>query len=367
MISRAIGLMSGTSLDGVDVALLDTDGESRLAPGPTLFQPYTPADRVLLRHALEAARTLETRTARSAPIAEAEALVTDRHVTAVERFLADHAIDRSSVDLIGFHGQTVLHRPDVRLTVQIGDGGALARRLRLPVVADMRAADVAAGGQGAPLVPIYHRALVEAASLGGSTLVINLGGVGNVSFIRPGQDPIAFDTGPGNALIDDLMLERTGSAFDQDGAAASAGTVDPATLATLLAHPYFSLPAPKSLDRNAFSRKAVDALSTEDAAATLTAFTAATIAAALPHLPGPPERAIVCGGGASNPAIMRALGSRLPCPVLTGAAFGWQPDAIEAQAFAYLAVRSTRRLPLTFPGTTGVSQPLTGGVLLNPS
>ncbi len=363
---RAIGLMSGTSLDGVDIALLETDGEGLTKAGPTGFEPYSDADRDTLRSALVAATALRARTERPPPLDRAEVLVTERHAAAVERFLSNHSVARSAVDVIGFHGQTVLHRPDARLTVQIGDGAVLARQLGIPVVCDMRAADVAAGGQGAPLVPIYHQALVAAAGLGGPTLVINLGGVGNVTLVVAGRDPIALDTGPGNALVDDLMLERTGTAVDRDGAAAAAGHVDATALAALLDHPYFDLPPPKSLDRNAFSRAPVAGLSTADAAATLTAFTAATVAAALSQLPAQPERAIVCGGGASNPSMMRALAARLPCEVVTGAELGWSQDAVEAQAFAYLAVRSRRNLPLTFPTTTGVASPMTGGVLFTP-
>ena len=364
--TRAIGLMSGTSLDGVDIALIDTDGESRIATGPVGFEPYDERDRALLREALGTARDLQDRTSRPAPLDRAEHLVTEQHVTAVSRFLERYGIAREAIAVVGFHGQTVLHRPSDRLTVQIGDGAMLAERLGIKVVADLRAADVAAGGQGAPLVPVYHRALVRDGMLVGATLVINIGGVSNVTYVAGDDDPVAWDTGPGNALIDDLMLERTGSAIDRDGATAAAGHVDVKALARLLDHSFFALPPPKSLDRNDFTRTAVDALSTPDAAATLTAFTAAAIAACLTHLPQPPARAVVCGGGAHNAALMGALRGRMPCPVMTGRDLGWLPDAIEAQAFAYLAVRSCRGLPLTFPTTTGVSAALSGGVLFRP-
>lgn len=358
--------MSGTSLDGVDLAVIDTDGENRIAIGPVGFEPYGDDDRALLREALGTARTLRDRTSRPVPLDRAEDLVTMQHAKAVSRFLERHGIARDALDVVGFHGQTVLHRPEDRLTVQIGDGAALARRLGIQVVADLRAADVAAGGQGAPLVPVYHRALVRAARFEGATLVVNIGGVSNITFVAGDEDPLAWDTGPGNALIDDLMLQRTGSAIDRDGATAASGVVDGEALARLLDHPYFALPPPKSLDRNDFTRTAVEALSTQDAAATLTAFTAAAIATCLPHLPQRPARAVICGGGAHNAALMRALGGRLTCPVMTGSAIGWLPDAIEAQAFAYLAVRSCRGLPLTFPTTTGVPAALSGGVLFRP-
>jgi anhydro-N-acetylmuramic acid kinase len=364
---RAIGLMSGTSMDGIDVAFVETDGRALAHTGPASFYPYDETERALLRAAIAEAATVEDRTARLGKVGEAERLITTRHAEAVDAFIAEHSLQRKAIDVVGFHGQTVLHRPEKRLTIQIGDGRTLAAALGLTVAWDMRAADVAAGGQGAPLVPVWHRALVEADRMASPVLVINLGGVGNVTLVPVGEGhPIAFDTGPANALIDDLMLERTGVALDRDGRAASAGAVDAAALQLLLAHPYFSTPLPKSLDRNAFSRAAVDHLSTQDAAATLTAFTAQSVALSLRLLPAVPRLAIVCGGGARNPALMGALANALPCPVKSASALGWNGDAIEAQAFAYLAVRALEGLPLTFPTTTGAPAPLTGGVISRP-
>jgi anhydro-N-acetylmuramic acid kinase len=360
---RAIGLMSGTSMDGVDVALLETDGTARLVFGPTGFMPYADADRALLRDALARAASLEDRSARPAPLAEAERMVTARHAEAVERFLADHHIDPATIDVIGFHGQTVLHRPERRLTVQIGDGAALASRLGIDVAYDFRASDVAAGGEGAPLVPVYHRALVASSGLEGVVAVLNVGGVANITIVHGAAEPIACDTGPGNALIDDLMLARTGAPIDRDGATAARGTVDEAALALMLTHPFFRKPPPKSLDRNDFSLAAVEALSTQDAAATLTAFTAASAQSVFPLLAVPPRLAIVCGGGARNPTLMRELSARLPCEVTTAQALGWCGDAIEAQAFGFLAVRVLKGLPLTFPTTTRAPAPLPGGLL----
>ncbi|MCW6511127.1 anhydro-N-acetylmuramic acid kinase [Lichenifustis flavocetrariae] len=364
---KAIGLMSGTSMDGIDIALLDTDGEDRITFGPTGGIAYDESDRTILRAALTAATALTDRASRPRALADAERRVTDLHADAVDAFLRVHEIDRRSIDVVGFHGQTVLHRPERQLTVQIGDGARLAEILGLPVVADLRAADVAAGGQGAPLVPVFHRALVHAAALSMPALIINIGGVSNITFIPATGEPIACDTGPGNALIDDLMLERIGQSFDRDGAAAGSGTVDRDVLTQLMRHPYFDAPLPKSLDRNAFSRSLVESLSTADAAATLTAFTAASIARSLRHLPEVPRLAVVCGGGARNLAMMQALATALPCPLQPAEALGWQPDAIEAQAFAYLAVRSLRGLPLTFPTTTGVPRPLSGGLVFRPA
>jgi anhydro-N-acetylmuramic acid kinase len=364
--TRAIGLMSGTSIDGVDVAFVETDGKESIVLGGSGFFPYQEADRALLRAAVADAAALDDRAARPGALARAEAMITSRHAEAVEAFLAAQAIDPTTVELAGFHGQTVLHRPERRLTVQIGDGAGLAERLGIRVAYDFRAADVAKGGQGAPLVPVFHRALASAAGFTEPVVFINIGGVANLSFIVPGEEPIAFDTGPGNALVDDLMLKRRRLPFDRDGAAASRGRTDQAALEALLAHPFFAAPPPKSLDRNDFSGSMVEDLGTEDAAATLTAFTAAAIARALSHLPARPSRAIICGGGARNKSLMQGLADRLPCPVISAVAFGWSSDAMEAQAFAYLAVRRLKNLPITFPATTGVSTPLPGGILATP-
>ncbi len=350
-------------MDGIDIALLDTDGVGKIAFGPIDFEPYEGPDRALLRSAVAEAVSLEDRTARPGILAAAEDLVTTLHARAVERFISNHGVRRDRIDVVGFHGQTVLHRPERGLTVQIGDGADLARRCGLDVVADFRAADVAAGGQGAPLVPAFHRALANAAELTFPALLLNIGGVANITFLSAeGADPIACDTGPGNALIDDLMLERTGRAIDPGGATAASGSIDETILRQMLSHPFFERPPPKSLDRNAWSRAPVDKLSTADAAATLTAFTAASIAAAVARLPSRPSAAIVCGGGARNSTLMRELGARLPCSVRDAADLGWSGEAIEAQAFAYLAVRSRLGLPITFPTTTGVPAPIAGGV-----
>ena len=362
----AIGLMSGTSMDGIDLALIRSDGRSRVEAGPGASLAYAPSERALLREALAEAVRLTDRDRRPGKLAEAERLVTERHAGLVRSFLAREKLDPATIDVIGFHGQTVLHRPEQRLTVQIGDGEALAAACGIPVVFDMRAADVAAGGQGAPLVPAYHQALALASGLDLPLTVVNLGGVGNVTYVAAGHDPVAFDTGPANALIDDLMAERTGLAMDRDGAAALAGTVDAAALASLLTHSYFSAPPPKSLDRNAFSRAAVAGLSTPDAAATLVAFTAASVAAAERWFAEPPKLWIVCGGGSRNPAIMAGLAARVAGRVVTAETVGWSSELIEAQAFAYLALRSLEGLPLTFPSSTGVAAPLSGGRLARP-
>jgi anhydro-N-acetylmuramic acid kinase len=363
---RAIGLMSGTSMDAIDVALVETNGADSIVLGPTASYPYTEAERVLLRRALAEAAGLGDRTARPGALAEAEHMITLRHAGAVDAFLAERAIDRASIAVVGFHGQTVLHRPERHLTIQIGDGPALAAALGLLVAYDFRAADCAAGGQGAPLVPIFHHALAAAARFAEPVVTINIGGVANVSFLVPGRDPIACDAGPGNALIDDLMWTRTGAALDRDGVVAAQGRADEAILRGFLAHGYFAEPAPKSLDRNSFSAAPVAGLSTEDAAATLTAFTAAGIARALDLMPERATLAIVCGGGARNHTLMHELTQRLACKVTSAATFGWSVDAMEAQAFAFLAVRALNGVPITFPTTTGVARPLAGGILARP-
>ncbi|HML12037.1 MAG TPA: anhydro-N-acetylmuramic acid kinase [Xanthobacteraceae bacterium] len=362
----AVGLMSGTSLDGIDVALIKTDGERVASFGPAGYRPYAEGERDLLRRALAAAAGLSDRAARPGVLAEAEARVTDAHTRAVEDFLATHGIDRKDVAVVGFHGQTVLHRPERRLTVQIGDGAALARRLGVPVVFDLRAADIAAGGQGAPLVPVFHRALTADLRRPHPIAVLNIGGVANVTYID-GAELVACDTGPGNALIDDFMRATSAAAYDRDGAAAASGRVDAAWLAAALKDPFFAAPPPKSLDRNAFAHLDASGFALEDGAATLTAFTAAAVAAVVPLLPRAPRAWIVAGGGARNATLMRMLSERLaPATVEAAQTLGWSSDAIEAQAFAYLAVRSLNGLPITFPGTTGAPHPLTGGVLARP-
>jgi anhydro-N-acetylmuramic acid kinase len=365
----AIGLMSGTSQDGVDIALIDTDGETISHFGATACRPYTRDERTLLRSATAAAANLTDRNARPGLIAAAEDLVNTAHAEAVESFLGTNGLQPGDLAAVGFHGQTLLHRPERRLTVQIGDGRALAKRLGIPVVYDFRAADVAAGGQGAPLAPVFHQALVRKLGREMPVAVLNVGGVANVTYID-GEQLIACDTGPGNALLDDFLRVQTGQPLDVDGHHAAAGRVDERMIARLLEHPFFALPPPKSLDRNDFREwvgDTVDGIGTDDGAATLTALTAASVARVVPLLPRAPKSWIVAGGGARNPTLMRMLAERLaPAQVEAAHAVGWSADSLEAQAFAYLAVRSLRDLPLTFPGTTGAPRPLSGGVLVRP-
>ena len=348
---RVIGLMSGTSLDGVDAALVHTDGDRIGEFGPALTLPYTADLRADLRALLDRAGELASDD--PALLATTERL-TLHHAEAVRALGV-------SGDMIGFHGQTILHRPRERRTWQIGDAALLARQTGLPVAWDFRSADVSAGGQGAPLVPVFHAAL--AVGLPKPLAVLNIGGVANVTWI--GEDGIAaWDTGPGNALLDDFCLRHLGEPMDRDGRLCASGTPHEPTLARLLAHPFFARPAPKSLDRQDFAAALglVDALSVADGAATLAAFTARAVAAS--PWPAMPLVVLVAGGGRHNPAIMAALQKSLPCDVAPVEDVGWNGDALEAQCFAYLAVRVERGLPLSFPGTTGVMHPVTGGRIM---
>jgi anhydro-N-acetylmuramic acid kinase len=364
----AVGLMSGTSLDGVDAALINTDGQRVGRLGPTAYRPYTDEERSTLIAALAAARGMTERTARPHPIAQAEALVTKVHADLVNALLSAHGIDRDGVAIAGFHGQTILHRPDQRLTVQIGDGRTLAAAIGIPVAHDFRAADVAAGGEGAPLVPAFHRALAAGLDRPHPIAVLNVGGVANVTFIDGQADLIAFDTGPGNALIDDFVRGRTDQPYDRDGAIAAQGRADMAFVSNVLARDFFSRPPPKSLDRDDFADLDFAKFSTPDGAATLTALTAACVAHGVTHLPRPPAHWIVGGGGARNPTLLRMLRERVaPATVETADDVGWSSDALEAQAFAFLAVRTLMGLPITFPGTTGAPRPMAGGLIAKPS
>jgi anhydro-N-acetylmuramic acid kinase len=361
-LKRALGLMSGTSMDGIDVALLETDGDRALRHGPASGMPYPSDTRVKLRAALKEAPALKDRADRPATLAALERELTELNADAVAHFLQANGIDKATVDIIGYHGQTVLHDPDRAMTVQLGDGPLLAALTGINVAYDLRAADVAAGGQGAPLVPVYHRAL--AGLLDNLPVAfLNIGGVANVTWIGEDGRLLAFDTGPGNALLDDWMMKRASAVHDADGALAARGRVNPDALTALLTHGYFGKPPPKSLDREAFAPSPVEALSTEDGAATLTAFTAASIAKAREHMPREPRTWVVCGGGRKNRTLMSMLAGNVANAVVPAEAIGLNGDVIEAEAWAYMAVRSTMGLPITFPETTGVPAPMTGGVL----
>lgn len=378
-VMRALGLMSGTSMDGIDVALIQTDGDKIVSRGPSMTFPYSPETRARLAAGMIEAKGITERAERPGSLAALEAEVTELHAAAVNAFRRKQGIGRADIDVVGFHGHTVLHRPamvvietgpdgvpfevtEPGLTVQLGSGIGLSDLTALDVVHDLRAADVAAGGHGAPLVPVYHAAL--AAHLPQRPVVfVNIGGVANVTVVDREGEITAFDCGPGNALIDDWMVKHTGAALDVDGATAATGQVNEDVLRACLSHPFFSALPPKSLDRNAFDAALIEGMSVADGAATLTAFTACAIARAREHMHEEPELWVIAGGGRRNATLMGMIASRVQNAVVPAEAAGLCGDSLEAEAWAYLAVRSVKDLPITFPGTTGVPVPTTGGVL----
>ncbi|MCK5296651.1 MAG: anhydro-N-acetylmuramic acid kinase [Alphaproteobacteria bacterium] len=353
-ILKSLGLMSGTSMDGVDAAIIDTDGVNIFETGEAITIPYDDSLKEQLRSVLGEKD--------SSQLKEIENEMTLFHAEVVKKLLKKAKLSSKQIDVIGFHGHTISHNPKEKHTLQIGDGLLLAKKTGIKVVNRFRNADVEAGGQGAPLVPIYHDALCK--DFEKPVAVLNLGGVGNVTFIGSKDDLLAFDTGMGNALIDDFMLQKTGKAIDIDGKTAASGKTDMKIISKLLSNPYFDKKPPKSLDRNDFEQvfEFVKDMSIEDGAATLTAFTTQSVMYAFEkHIPQKPTKCIVCGGGSRNQEIMAQLKKILPFPVETTEIVGWNNDAVEAQAFAFLAVRSLYDLPLTFPKTTGVSIALCGG------
>jgi anhydro-N-acetylmuramic acid kinase len=376
----ALGMMSGTSRDGIDAALVRTDGKNQVETGPFLGRPYDD----VLRGKLAAVCQGE-----HSALAEVERELTLRHAALVEALLSAHAISPAEVGVIGFHGHTVAHAPAEGRTHQIGDGSLLAAETGIDVVADFRSRDMAAGGEGAPFAPLYHAA--RAADLAKPLAVVNIGGVANVTWIGPGIAAgastdtadtgdtgdtgdtadaadraagtrlLAFDTGPGNALLDSWVMRHIGAPRDQDGRLAAGGEVQQQIVDRFLQAPYFERPPPKSLDRDDFDLTLLNGVSAADGAATLSAMTAAAVARAGSHLPAAPGRWLVCGGGRHNPVIMAMLAQRLGAPVEPVEAVGWNGDALEAEAFAYLAVRALKGLPLSLPSTTGVRAPTSGG------
>lgn len=364
---RALGLMSGTSMDGVDAALLRTDGAGLVERGVSRSMAYDADMRNAIRAAVAEPNNSDL-------VARVEAQLTDRHVEAVAALLTAAGLGTDDIDVIGFHGQTIHHDPAAGRTRQIGDAARLARALGCCVVSDFRAADMQAGGEGAPLASVYHAALAQ--GLETPLCVLNVGGVANVTWIgaTTGLDGaaifdhlLAFDTGPGNALIDDWVSSHSGATFDADGALAGAGTVDGDALRQLLDHGYFRRRAPKSLDRNDFDPAPVAGLSIEDGAATLLAFTVEAVAVACEQLPQPPRLWLVTGGGRHNLSLMASLAARLGTTVEPVETVGWNGDVLEAEAFAYLAVRRLRGLPASAASTTGVALPVVGGVVTEPA
>ena len=361
----AIGLMTGTVLDGfIDIAMLRTDGETIAEFGPWELAPYPTDIRDLLRRTFDAARDWNFTGLEPAIFREAEIALTEAQSEAVNRFVAAHGFAARDIAAVGFHGQTVLHVAPKHgrrgHTRQLGDGAIMAERTGIDVVHDFRSADVEAGGQGAPLSAIYHRAMLARIGAGPDTVMLNLGGVANITCFD-GQEMMAFDTGPANAPVNDWIRARTGAEMDFDGRIAASGCVDEARLAQLLEHPFLSAPFPKSLDRFDFPASMADGLGLEDGAATLTAFTAGAVGKALDLLPIRARRLVVCGGGRKNPHMMAELARRTGTEITLAEAAGLRGDAVEAECFAFLAMRAMRGLPISFPLTTGVPAPQTGG------
>ena len=351
----AIGMMSGTSMDGIDIAAISTDGDSILARSGGAMMPYPPQVRSALAAALETARSLRTKTDALDGLG---AQITRLHADVVKDFLSKHSALQP--DVIGFHGQTVLHRPERRLTWQIGDGSLLAELTGIPVVWDVRAKDVASGGQGAPLASAYHAAIVDDEQ---PVAILHLGGVANITWVSPNGDLMAMDCGPANALVDMWVATHDAGKFDEGGRIAARGSVREDILTNMADNPFFDAPPPKSLDRNDFSLMLdlVRELDDADATATMTAMAAAAVMQGMEHCPSPPSRLLVTGGGRHNPVLMAMLDTALDCPVAPVENVGLNGDMLEAQAFAYLAVRVLRGLPTSAPGTTGVRAPVGGG------
>ena len=355
---RVIGLMSGTSMDGIDAAFIETDGEDRVSVGAFCSHPYEPVFRQELSYFVEGGGERNS----SPEVLALERELTDLHVQAITALLSSMNRSSTDIDLIGFHGQTIWHRPEDQQTWQMGDGVRLANALSVPVVFDFRQKDIEAGGEGAPLAPVFHRLMAKRTEL--PIAIVNIGGVANITWIGQSQELLAFDTGPGCGLIDDWVKDRCGLRMDEDGAIAARGSPQLDIIEDIALNPFFAKAPPKSLDRFDFEIGAVNSLSIEDGAATLVALTAECLRLALEHCPQQPKAIFVTGGGRHNQTLMSAIERRMNLSVHPVEKLGWNGDAIEAQAFAYMAVRSIRQLPITFPGTTGVHAPLSGGRLV---
>ncbi len=364
----AIGLMSGTSLDGIDAALIKSDGTSVERFGTPYNRTYSKEEREVLKEALSEARREVRPTDENIYIDETERMITELHIEVVRELLTKNDLSSSDIDVIGFHGQTLLHGPHEGWSWQIGDGKRLAKELDILVVNDIRGFDVAHGGQGAPMVPVYHRSLFAGRDVNYPVALINFGGVANITWIGGdgSDDLVAFDTGPANALLDDWVRKHTDLIYDEGGKISSKGYIHQDLIDKWMENDYFKLPPPKSLDRDDFNVDDVNALSLEDGAATLAAFSVACLKLASNQCPKAVNNWYVCGGGAHNPTVMTMLNDALCGDVEPVSAIGFDGDYIEAEAFAYMAVRRLYDLPITFPGTTGIEEPSTGGVINNP-
>lgn len=367
---RVLGFMTGTSLDAVDMAVIETDGHDILSFGPAGEMKLDGETRAVIEDAIEDAFDWERDEEEPDSFEDARMAVADAHLAAALGFMAVNGVKSTALDLVGVHGQTVLHEAPTPeqsgRTIQLIDAASVAEGLGVPTAFDFRSADVAAGGQGAPLAPVYHAALVRQAGMEGPVAVLNLGGVGNITLIRADGQLEAFDTGPANGMVDLLVQSRMKKRMDEGGRLAAAGMVDQVVLDAYLAHPYFATNGPKSLDRFDFSLDPVAQLSLEDAAATLTVFAAQAVALGVARCSEQPKEIVVCGGGRHNPVLLAAIRERVGVPVSTAENKGWRGDSIEAEAFAFLAARCRLGLPISFPGTTGVAAPMTGGRIVEP-
>lgn len=364
----AIGLMTGTVLDGnIDVALIKTDGHEVFEFGDYALRPYTVETVDLLRQAVQTALVWQFDGPAPGIFLDVEKRLSEEQSSAVAWLIDNAGLKASDIGIVGFHGQTVLHRPPTEAvlgkTCQLGDGNLMMRELGINVVNDFRSEDMRRGGQGAPLCGIYHQALLKRIGSSGDTAVLNLGGIGNISYFNGGDTLIAFDTGPANAPINDLVRHFGLGDMDIEGALAAKGRVDEQKLAGLLEHTYFTAAYPKSLDRFDFSSNLAAGLNAEDGAALLTALCGAAVGCALDLLPTRPTRLIVCGGGRHNTHLLKVISERANVQADPAESVNWRGDAIEAECFAFLAARRLANLPISFPSTTGVSEPTIGGVL----
>ncbi len=355
-IITAIGLMSGTSLDGIDVALIKSDGQKIISRDTNKYYPYSPK----IRNSLT--KLINNKINSLLEIKEIELEITKKHIAAVKDFLAKNKIDKKDVDVIGFHGQTILHHPEQKITWQIGNAQMLASNIGIDVVADFRTKDLVFGGQGAPLVPSYHLALFQ--DYKKPLLVLNIGGVTNVTYIKNNaaenliaeENLIAFDVCFGNAPLNDLVYEKTGKDFDKNGLLAKSGKVNHDFVKAILALGYFKKQPPKSLDRNQFDLviKKFSKLIMEDILASLVFVIGQAVNNVLKFLPSKPLEIIVCGGGRKNLEIMNSIKNATQIKTTNIDDLKIDGDFVEAQAFGFLAIRNLLNLPTSYPKTTGI-------------
>ena len=367
----SVGLMTGTVLDGnIDVAIIKTDGESIFEFGPWALVPYSEHTIKLIKQAVVIAKAWNFKGSEPEIFAKTEVAITREQTGAVEKVVKSAGLSLNEISAIGFHGQTILHRPpkpkQLGKSRQLGDGQLMAELLKTAVIYDFRANDLKKGGQGAPISPIYHVALLKKLALESHPAVLNLGGVANLTYWDGKDSIIAFDTSSANAPINDWISQHTGKNMDENGTIAQTGKVNASLLSKLLNHPYFQQNFPKSLDRNSFTSSMVDGLNLEDGAATLTAFCGAALDKALNLLPNRPQKIVLCGGGRKNKTLVNEIRKRAHIEPIMSEDCGWRGDALEAECFAYLAVRSLRKLPISFPYTTGVPHPISGGQIAIP-